>query len=91
MFIVAHGSLILDRIFWVTDGVVWYVVLSPSLLFRFIDKKPTRKYINGKWVMVHRFIVLFKKTKYVHRHTALGETYHRESIKRKKNEFLSVP
>lgn len=57
-----------------TDGNCWYYVLSPSLLFRLINKKYTRPLINGTALILGgRFIVWFLKHKYVYQHFKIEE------------------
>ena len=79
---IATGTLSLDyRTKQVWDGVVWYKVLSPSLLYRLIEGKHTRKYISGTWISFNQWIIWFKKDKFIYRHFKIEERgvygYHR--------------
>lgn len=65
-----------------TDGVVYYRVLSPFLWFRLAFNKRNKRNIDGAWLVIGDIIVWFHKIKYYHHHTKLGETYHREEIRR---------
>ena len=68
------GSLCFDyKDFSVTDGVIWYKVLWPSLLFRLLNKKPTRPCIYGVWFNWGRWIIWFMKKGYVFQYRAIKE------------------
>lgn len=48
-----------------SDGIYWFKVLSPSLLLRLRNRKPTRNYISGVWLVIGDTIVFFIKKRYV--------------------------
>jgi len=66
--------------FKVFDGVIHYSVLSPSLIYRLLNPKPTRPFIAGKWLAIKGCIVWFHKEKYIYRHYSLKETYSRKEM-----------
>lgn len=80
---IGKGCLLYDyKTKEVTDGNCWYRVVSPSLIYRLWFNKPTKRNIDGKWLLIGNTIVWFKKIDYIHQHTKLKETYTRSSIKR---------
>ena len=69
---IGEGTLIFDyKAFEVTDGTNWFKVLSPNLLYRLKNPKPTRPMISGEWIIIKGCIVWFKKSKYVYHHIPL--------------------
>lgn len=76
---IGHGTLVFDwKNFVVTDGVIFYRVLSPALLFRFLFPKKKRNGISGWWLVIKDVIIWFKKEKYIYRHFPIQETYTRK-------------
>jgi hypothetical protein len=60
-----QGTLILDYFsFCVTDGIEYYKILSPSLLFRLFYKKKKRDRLCGEWLIIYGIIIWFRKRKY---------------------------
>ena len=78
------GCLLYDyKSKFVTDGNTWYHVASPSLLLRLWTNKASKRNIDGEWLAIGNTIVWFKKMKYTHQHTKLGETYTRKDVNHK--------
>jgi hypothetical protein len=63
---IGQGTLSFKYGSGVTDGIVFYRVLSPSLLYRVLTRKKRRDLISGKWLVIGNIIIWFKKTKYVY-------------------------
>lgn len=75
---VMQGTLVFDyKSFRVSDGIEYWKVLSPSLLFRLCYKKRKRDRVCGKWLIVGNWIIWFKKRKY----------YSEASIRSEKNYY----
>lgn len=60
------------RDFKVTDGIDYWNVLCPQLLFRLLYKKRKRDRVCGKWWMIGSWIFWFIKKKY-YSETAITE------------------
>lgn len=59
------GVLVFDyKSFMVTDGLEYWKVLCPQLLFRLIYKKRKRDRVCGRWWLWKDFIIWFVKEKY---------------------------
>ncbi|MFA5299839.1 MAG: hypothetical protein WC389_16770 [Lutibacter sp.] len=60
-----NGVLIFDYVtFSVSDGLEYWKVLCPQLLFRLLYKKRKRDRICGRWWIIGKLIIWFKKEKY---------------------------
>ena len=60
-----HGTLALDyKSFRVTDGIEYYRVLSPALLFRLLYKKRKRDRVCGSWLILSGLIIWFRRERY---------------------------
>jgi hypothetical protein len=62
---IMQGTLVLDyRDFKVTDGLEYWNVLCPQLIFRLLYRKRKRDRVCGRWWILFRLVIWFKKTKY---------------------------
>lgn len=62
---IMQGTLVFDyKSFKVTDGIYYYTVLCPQLLFRLLYKKKKRDRVCGQWWLLGNYIIWFKKMKY---------------------------
>lgn len=80
---IGQGVLYFVPRYWIIyDGNTFYRVFSLALLFRMAFGKRWKRRIDGKWIVIGDVIVWFKKEKFLHHHFKIGETYHREMIKK---------
>lgn len=75
IFIIGIGTLTFDNVKkQVSDGNIFYKVLSPSLK-RLLNKNPSRSYVCGRFLAIKNIIFCFKKEKrYTFKHYLINET-----------------
>jgi hypothetical protein len=52
------------RSFQVSDGIDYFKVLCPQLMFRLLYKKRKRDRVCGRWWILGNWVVWFKRMKY---------------------------
>jgi hypothetical protein len=83
------GTLAFDyKVNQMTDGVNWYDILSPSLLFRLIQRKKTRPLINGVAYILGTKIIWFNKIKYTYHHVPIKENINVSEIVNKRKKLI---
>lgn len=79
-----QGVLVFDyKAFMVSDGLEYWKVICPQLLFRLFYKKRKRDRICGRWWFIGNWIIWFKKEKYYSETSISKEKLHytRKEIK----------